>query len=320
MSALRRHIAIILIGAVSACSTAERVPPAPAEVCSQPGLWAVLTRPKLEQTAGPPQPLSRGEAAASGATAGAIGSVTAGAMVAGGTLAILGQGAGADARISATLAVLGVVVAGAAIVAGIAFAPVAAMVGAGLGAGGAHSEADVLAAEASLTGALEAADPPTAVREQVIVLAERGAGRKLYDCGDMSIVTDCRAASPEPVSTLLIITVSSPYFEVKTSTHQDVRLLLAADAEVLHASDDASLYQRSWVYRGAEYEYFDLTADGAALFRSELDTAIAALAAKVVDDLLIGGREEVHPTSEQPPGTVWTVVRPNATGPGEDCT
>ena len=99
----------------------------------------------------------------------------------------------------------------------------------------------------------------------------------------------------------------------------DLRLLLSADAEVFATSGAGLLYRRGWIYRGRQYSYFDLAADDASLFRAELKRATDALAAKVVDDLLIGGREEVHLSAEQPEGTVWTVVPPGEASRRADC-
>jgi hypothetical protein len=88
---------------------------------------------------------------------------------------------------------------------------------------------------------------------------------------------------------------------------------------VVRASDGAQLYRRAWVYRGQQRRYFELAADDAALFRGQLESAEQALAAKVVDDLMIGGREEVHPSDVQPQGTVWTVLPPARSNSAADC-
>jgi hypothetical protein len=118
---------------------------------------------------------------------------------------------------------------------------------------------------------------------------------------------------------VLSLTVSAPYFEIEGQITPDLRLLLSANAEVVRAHDGAVVYRRAWVYRGRQHGYFDLAADDAALFRAELATAEQALAAKIVDDLLIGGREEVRPSAKQPEGTVWTVLPPARSDGGTDC-
>jgi hypothetical protein len=118
---------------------------------------------------------------------------------------------------------------------------------------------------------------------------------------------------------VLALTVSAPYFEVEGAITPDLRLLLSADAEVVGTSDAGAVYRRGWIYRGRQYSYFELAADDAALFRAELERATDALAAKVVDDLLIGGREEVHPSAEQPEGSVWTVFPPSNGSRTADC-
>jgi hypothetical protein len=214
----------------------------------------------------------------------------------------------------------GIVMAPVVLAAGIAIAPVAALVGAGYGAGSAHPEAEIAAAEKSMRSAVDAARPAPALRAQVVALAQERAGRLMHDCGDVAgNLQVCRQKSPEPIAVVLSIAVSAPYFEVYGPITPDLRLLLSADAEVVRASDGAELYRRAWVYRGRQHGYFDLAADDAALFRDELATAEQALAAKIVDDLLIGGREEVHPSTEQPEGTVWTVLPPSSGSGAEDC-
>lgn len=305
---MRRYIALALIAAVSACSTVKTVPPAPAEVCAQPGLWAVYaadtpTRAKSAL----PQPLPPGQAAAAGAWAGGAGSVK---MGFGAAISVPQH---KDDPIAPVLAT-------AFLALGIAIAPVAAIVGAGVGAASAHSEAEIAAAKNNMTKALDSVKPADAIRARVVALSEERAGRRTYDCGDSGNLDTCRRQSSELVAVLLSITVSSPYFEVEGSISPDLRLLLSAKAEVIRSRDGVTEYQRAWVYRGRQHGYFDFAADAAKLFRAELDTAMAALAAKAVDDLLIGGREEIHSSSEQPEGTVWTVLPPAAgPGPGADC-
>jgi hypothetical protein len=292
---MRRVVALVLIVAVSGCSAAQpppSVPPAPAEVCAQPGLWAVYARtsPSSPQSV-QPRPLPPGKAAGTGALAGAAGTV-AGGTFGGGLLGLAF---------------------------GIVLAPVAAIVGAGVGLFSAHSEADIVAAEKNLTGALDAAKPADAIRARVVALAHERAGRRMYDCADLDSLEACERQSPEPPAVVLSMTASPPYFEVEGRINPDLRLLLSADAEIVRTSDGATVYRRAWVYRGRQHGYFDFAADDAKLFRAELQTATDALAAKAVDDLLIGGREEVHTSSEQPEGTVWTVLPPGSSSPGADC-
>jgi hypothetical protein len=213
----------------------------------------------------------------------------------------------------------GILMAPVALAAGIVIAPVAALIGAGYGAGSAHPEAEIAAAEKSMRSAVDTARPAPAVRTQVVVLAEKRAGHRMYDCGDIANLWACRQKSPEPIAVVLSMAVSAPYFEVEGPITPDLRLLLSANAEVVRASDGVVLYRRAWVYRGRRQGYFELAADDAALFRAELATAEQALAAKIVDDLLIGGREEVHRSAQQPEGTVWTVLPPASSSGAEDC-
>ncbi len=170
-----------------------------------------------------------------------------------------------------------------------------------------------------MTGALDATKPADTIRARVAALAQERAGRRVYDCGDLSSADACERQSPERVAVVLSMTVSPPYFEAEGWRNPDLRLLLSADAEIVRTSDGVTTYRRAWVYRGRRRSYFDFAAGDAKLFRAELQTATDALAAKAVDDLLIGGREEVHPSAEQPEGTVWTVLPPGGSGSGADC-
>lgn len=147
-----------------------------------------------------------------------------------------------------------------------------------------------------------------AVREQVTALARERAGLHLYDCVGVSSFDACWEQAPEPVAAVLTIELRPPYFEVAASVEPRLRLLLSARAEAFHTNDPTTVYSRAWVYRSPQYGYFDLAADDAAKFRAELAAAENALAEKIVDDLWIGGREEVHASAEQPEGTVWTIA------------
>lgn len=248
-----------------------------------------------------PTPLSPSEAAATGAKAGAAAAFAPAAVAAAGAAETHG-----DNEVAAVAMALAIPLAAA----GIVIAPVTAVVGAGIGAGTAHSKAEIAAARTSMAAALEAADLPEAVRQRAVVLADERASRQIYDCGQAARPAACVARSNQPLSMLLTLAVSQPYIEVQGSIEPHLRLLISADATVLQISDGATVYWRSWIYRGRQQGYFDLAADDARLFRAELEAATDALAAKVVDDILIGGREEVHKTPEQPEGTVWTVIPP----------
>jgi hypothetical protein len=187
---MRRLIAVVLIVAVSACSTVQTVPSAPVEVCAQPGLWAVLTRPGPEG-GGPPTPLSGGSAAAAGANVGALGSLKAGAGLAGEML---------SGHSSGDFAGLEILLAGAILAAGVVIAPVAALVGAGVGAGVAHPDAAIAAAQEDMAAALDSARPADAIRSSVIVLADQRTRRRLYDCGGLATIEACERQSPEPIA------------------------------------------------------------------------------------------------------------------------
>lgn len=299
---MRRVTALVLVAVLSACASPVRtMPPVPEELAARPGVWAVITRPKTSQGNRVPTPLSPSEAAATGAKAGAAAAFAPAAVAAAGAAETHG-----DNEVAAVAMALAIPLAAA----GIVIAPVTAVVGAGIGAGTAHSKAEIAAARTSMASALEAADLPEAVRQRAVVLADERASRQIYDCGQAARPAACVARSNQPLSMLLTLAVSQPYIEVQGSIEPHLRLLISADATVLQISDGATVYWRSWIYRGRQQGYFDLAADDARLFRAELEAATDALAAKVVDDILIGGREEVHKTPEQPEGTVWTVIPP----------
>jgi hypothetical protein len=275
---MRCLIAVVLVAALSGCSSEQPpapVPPALAEVCAQPGLWALYVRTSTTSPQSkPPRPLPPGKATAGGAIQGAA--------------------------LSASLGGLGILL-----------APVAAIVGAGVGLFSAHSETEIAAAEQSLTGALDAAKPADAIRVRVVTLAQERAGRRMYDCGDSPSLEACERHAPEPAAVVLSMTVSPPYFEVEGVRDPGLRLLVSAHAEVVRASDGDIVYRRSWIYRSGQYGYFDFAEDDAKLFRTELQTATDSIAAIAVHDLLIGGRERK--------GTVWTVLPPGGSSPGTAC-
>jgi hypothetical protein len=195
--------------------------------------------------------------------------------------------------------------------AGVVIAPVAAIVGAGVGAAKGTDPAKVMAARANLESALRDVTSAEAIRAAMIERAATLRGRALVDCGDTAIPEACSASPGDgAVTNLILLRANPPYFEVDGEFDPDLRVLLRAEATIHRADKAEPIYFRAWLFRGRRTSYLDLARDGAAQFRQQLAAGEKAIATKAVSDLLLGGAPELHDTPEQPEGAVWTVMPP----------
>jgi hypothetical protein len=194
--------------------------------------------------------------------------------------------------------------------AGIAVAPVAAVIGAGVGLVKGNDSETIAAASDALRNALVELRPAEAVAADMIAQA-KFFGRDLVDCQASKIATACPMVNGSPVATLVRLQAEPPWFEIEGKIDPSLRLLLRVDATVLHGDVTKPAYLRGWIYRGTLTDYFDLARNDAAVFRAEMATAAQAIAAKAASDLLTGGAE-VHSTPAQPEGSVWTVLTVDA--------
>ena len=92
-------------------------------------------------------------------------------------------------------------------------------------------------------------------------------------------------------------------------------LFVGARGGLSRISDDALLYERRWVYRSFERQYFQLAANDAALLRSDLQAAAERLADKILFNLFEATEAEVAHTPE--PGQAAT--RPYSSQASDGC-
>lgn len=264
-------------------------------------MWGIAGIPHDPSFVSPPVPLTTGEAVGHGALAGAKGSMSLGAEMAGQTFRS-GSGDPLTTLVALTFLAAGVVI-----------APVAAIVGAGVGAAKGTDPSEVAAARANLDAALRDVQSARAIRNEMLDRAPDIPGRQLIDCGEAASPEACRLPGDEgTVANLIVLRTNPPYFEVEGEIEPDLRLLLRAEATVQRYGQAEPAYFRAWLFRGELTPYLDLARDGAAKFREQLGAGERAIAVKAVADLLQGGVPELHPTAEQPEGTVWTVMPPGA--------
>jgi hypothetical protein len=236
----------------------------------------------------PPPPLGRGAAALSGAAAGAAASLLFG-------LEAAGRSKRDDFGAGALALALGVVL-----------APIAALIGAGVGAAEAHPQEEIDAARESLERALRQADPTTGLRHAVVAASQAAPGLEFVDCHGLSADASCVDSQGAPVAMLVQLGVMPIDFEVEGEIEPGLRLRVVAEAHVRLAGQ-ADPWSRAWTYRGCQQGYFELAAHDAELLRAELNAAELALATRIIDDLTTS-REWPPQYGLQPEGSVWVVL------------
>lgn len=260
------------VAALAGCAAVEVPPPTP-EIRAQLGgiEVEVLAIEAQDEMTTPAK--GQGQGAASGAGQGALGSLAGGASIcqAGEPFACL----------------FGLAL-------GIAVAPVAAVIGAGVGASKAHSEGEVLLAETNLRAAL---DELSLDRDLEAAVSTRIRAHPDYELAE--------APGPGPDTRLEV----RGAFSVQSSgkIDPDLTLVLGARARLVRADDGIELYARSWGYQSPTRGYFEFAADGAELFRTEVQDGIEKLADKMVADLLVSTESETYRPGSVTAGTVWAV-------------
>ncbi len=196
------------------------------------------------------------------------------------------------------------------LVLGIAVAPVAALVGAGVGASRAHSEAEVVAAEASLRHTLDEAALPEILAARVGAAAARHADLVLA----APRLTDHDLRAPDfadwaELGADTVLELEVTHFGLASAGHIDPELTLTVSVRVrlLDAADGRLLYMRAWAYRGHPHNYFDMAADEAGRLRAELQRGIDQLTDGIVLDLFVARTPEQRRGGEIPPDTVRTI-------------
>ena len=272
------------------------ISPVPAEVVVQPGSWSILSRPTGPLFDEPPSPLAPGAAAKSGAKTAMVAPLMPATVIGGGMV-----GADEDSAAVGMILFLPLLAVGAVI------APISALVGAGVGATKAHPEAEIAAAEASIEQALEAWEPSRMLRQRLVERGGTSTYRRIMDCGTTASAADCLARAPDDTIMLLTVEMGQPGFAVQGSIEPQVGLLLTARVRLLRVADGREVFCRSWLFRGVAEPYFDLAANEAHRLRSAFETANEALAARIVDVVMLGGTAEVQLQTPQEPGTVRTL-------------
>lgn len=279
-TAPQRFYGVILLFALAVGGCAGTPPPPlpSGELRARIGTLGLVALP-FEETIDPEMPTrGAGEGAAAGAGQGARGSIS----ICG---AVIYDTSGLSALLCA---------------AGIALAPVAAVVGAGVGAARARTPAEVEAAQASLVAALKTVRPDIELRDRVARYARQHVVVKApADTGEPPAA---RRAGADTVLELRkiqlgVITLG----EISPS----LKVTLGVRGILVRVADGRVLYVRSWVYRGEGRNYFELAADSGARLNTELEQAYDKLAEKIVHDLFVAAVPA--PEEREEDGTAWAI-------------
>ena len=183
---------------------------------------------------------------------------------------------------------------------GIAGSPIAAIVGAGVGAARARTPAEVEAAQASLVAVLAAARPDIELRDRVV--------RYARNLGVVKALTDTAGSAAEGragVDTVLELHPTLLGVVTEGEISPSLKVTLSVRGILIGGAEGRGLYVRSWVYRGEGSGYFDLGADGGVRLKTELEQAYEHLAEKIVHDLFVAA----VPASKEreKDGTAWAI-------------
>lgn len=302
MQDLRQHwfiaACVIVVAALSGCAATQEFPPPSEDLRQQLGRLALVSldaehNPSLDTPA-----KGSGAGALKGAEQGAVNSIGFG---------LAGCSGAPDPYVC-----------GAGLALGLAMAPIAALVGAGIGAGRAHSAEEVEAADAALGAALARIDYRGELQDAV----EAALGARAYSLPDPPAgdeeSADYRPLAQESIDTVLELHASSFYVTDDGDIDPDVTLLMGARARLVGMADNGEVYKRVWVYRSAEHNYFDLAAEEARLLRTEISEGFAKLGERVVFDLFVNTEVETRTKGRSPePGTVRTINVSPRPDPGE---
>jgi len=188
---------------------------------------------------------------------------------------------------------------------GAAVAIVAAPIGAVVGAVNAHSDGDVRIADANLHAAFAESESTVTARLRDRIVSE-AASLSAYKVVAYSPAPGFPKAPVAPrVDSQLEISVTALSLPVAGRINPDAKLLIAAQAS-FNRADGTLLYRRVWVYQGASRNYFQAAADNAQLLRSDIETGVGVLAAKIVNDMFVSSSPEVKATWPAA-GTAYTV-------------
>jgi uncharacterized membrane protein len=298
---LRSAIALtVSLSTLLACAHEEpqsTFPPPPAEV--RESLTAVAVVPaSCEAKYEIPTPVKGGgSGAASGATQGALWGATPGLAF----CAIpphIGCGLGAPAAIAGAI--------------------VGAIPGAIVGVAKAHSAEEVTAAETTLRQIITETSADEILADRIIVKARETGMPERIEPAD-------KTATPEDLAkqgftSALWVTVDVCAFSEKALFADDpidpsVRMATGAQVRI-ETFGQPDTWSRKWFYRGEDTSFFDLAAKDGQRLREDIDTALTAIAAKVVNDIFISNATETLPTLRTYADLPSGIVRPNYYTPG----
>jgi hypothetical protein len=272
----------LVLAFVAACGPVDYRPPVDERVTAARGSIGVVTLPipVAAKPELPVDPATKAEAAGQGAAVGGAASV-------GG---LGGAGVGVIASAPATLAAgpAGALVGGAMVVvglgmiaAGIVLAPVAALIGAGVGWSGAQDDAERAASLAALERALAEWAPGPEIAAAFAASAPQG---EVVQC---SLEIDCLAPDGTRPELLLSIQPQLPRIAAEGSIDPDLTVSLQLDAAWKRAADGEILQRRTWSFTGETEAFSAMAANDAARLRDQMRQATHRLAAMVA-------RETVH--------------------------
>lgn len=265
-------LTLVLVGQVGCATHPRSISPPSEQVRAQLGTIGIVS-PSLA-----PEP------ALQGPTSGKVAGAAKGAGLGAGYMILGGLEAGAHAGQGGAVVLL----------MAIGLAPVAALVGGIYGAVAAEPAAKVKEAETALQGAFADQKVQEALRDQVLEMARDRAGRRLVPAG-----TD--------VDSILEVGVSSLGLVGPPAVNPGLSLVVHACPRLIRVADDVELYPsgphgpRALAYASAPEKFVEWGAEGARLFREEMERAWQALAEKVVEDVFL-----VH----LPPGRRWSDLGP----------
>ncbi len=168
--------------------------------------------------------------------------------------------------------------------------PVAAVIGAIVGAGARHSEEEVTDATAALKKALAEAAPDVGLRNAIVdrVVAASGGRYRIRALSAQETRLADEDLAGLGIDTILQLEVSRIDLAVFGRIDPDAAIALTVRAG-LHATTGGLAHTpASWTYIGDRHNYFKLAADNAGLLRDLMNRSYEEISAFIVADLFCG--------------------------------
>ena len=182
---------------------------------------------------------------------------------------------------------------------GIAITPIAMLVGAVRS----RPASEVRAAERSLLAGFNRMDPREALRDQVVLVGDPGAGFTLLAI-NMERPDATQNAEAE-VGSFMTLSVNPALIFDDDNIRPTVTLEIQVVASLARASDGTPLHTQVWKYWSEGDDFFDLADDDAKRLEEVAATAYQRLARKIVHDLFVASAPETQEPGQ--PGAVWAV-------------